>query len=168
MIEVSDDFRHSSLREGLVEHLFVGAVMRELWLRGQRDIEVLRSVTDAAGYDVVIASGGVMRQIQLKTSGRKARTPSQKINLALTKQPSGCVVWIRLDPETLEIGPFHWFGGLPGSELPPLGDKVGKHNKGDSQGKKLDRPNIRVLAKSRFATVLTIEGLVDYLFGGET
>jgi len=56
MATTSDHYIHSSLREGLLEHIFVGQVMRNLWLRGIRDFEVLRPVTDAAGYDVVLSA----------------------------------------------------------------------------------------------------------------
>lgn len=162
----SDDHsRHSSLREGLIEHLFVGEIMRELWSRNRRDIEVLRPVTDAAGYDIVIACNGIIRHIQLKTSGTSAKTVVQKVNIALASQPSGCVVWIIINPNTLEIGSYLWFGGQPGTKLPGLGDKFGKHTKGDQHGVKAQRPNIRQLAKGKFTKVANTAVLVDLLFG---
>jgi hypothetical protein len=34
---------HSTLRERIVEHVFVGDVLRTLWRRGITDVEVLRS-----------------------------------------------------------------------------------------------------------------------------
>jgi hypothetical protein len=42
-------FLYSSLREKVLEHLFVGDVLRCLWRRGARDIELLRAEVDAAG-----------------------------------------------------------------------------------------------------------------------
>ena len=36
-------FRHSVLRERIVEHVFIGEVLRRLWVRGITDVEVLRS-----------------------------------------------------------------------------------------------------------------------------
>ena len=47
---------HSTLREQIVEHVFVGDVLRRLWQRGVTDVEVLRSEFDAGGYDLVVSS----------------------------------------------------------------------------------------------------------------
>jgi hypothetical protein len=60
-------FENSTLREHIVEHLFVGDVLRALWCRGVTDIEVLRSEFDSHGYDLVMGSGGIVRHIQFKT-----------------------------------------------------------------------------------------------------
>ena len=38
----------SSLREKVIEHLFVGELLRSLWRKGVRDIEVLRPRSTAA------------------------------------------------------------------------------------------------------------------------
>jgi len=48
---LSDDsqFLHSSLREKVLEHLFVGDLLRCLWRPGRRDIELLRAEVDYAG-----------------------------------------------------------------------------------------------------------------------
>ncbi len=43
----------SGLREKVIDHLFVDDLLRCLWRRGSRDIEVLRAVVDRAGYDLV-------------------------------------------------------------------------------------------------------------------
>ncbi|HEX6372902.1 MAG TPA: hypothetical protein VF006_28525 [Longimicrobium sp.] len=42
------------------------------------------------------------------------------INLRLAERPSGCVVWIWFDPDTLALGPFYWFGGAAGEPLPDI------------------------------------------------
>jgi hypothetical protein len=47
-------FLQSSLREKLLEHLFIGELLRRLWRLGRRDIEVLRAEIDASGYDLVL------------------------------------------------------------------------------------------------------------------
>jgi hypothetical protein len=52
----------SSLREKIIEHAFVAELLRTLWRRGQRDVEVLRAEVDRGGYDVVFHCSGVMRQ----------------------------------------------------------------------------------------------------------
>ena len=48
----------SSYRERLIEHLFVGEVLRDLWISGVAEVEVLRPEVDSAGYDVVMECGG--------------------------------------------------------------------------------------------------------------
>lgn len=42
----------SSYREMLLEHLFVGELLKLLWLSGIHDIEVLKPQVDDAGYDL--------------------------------------------------------------------------------------------------------------------
>ena len=37
----------------------------------------------------------------------------------LANKPSGCVIWIRVT-DHLDMGPFFWFGGVPGEPLPPM------------------------------------------------
>jgi hypothetical protein len=64
-------YRHASLRERIVEHIFVGDALRDLWRQGITDVEVLRSEFDAYGYDLVMSRGSVVRHIQLKASTRK-------------------------------------------------------------------------------------------------
>ena len=44
----------SSLREKIIEHLFLGDLLRCLWRKGTRDIEILRTEVDRDGYDLVL------------------------------------------------------------------------------------------------------------------
>ena len=155
----------SSLREQVIEHLFVGDLLRSLWRRGARDVEVLRAEVDRAGYDLVLECNGVLRHVQLKASYRSAKTSRVGININLARKPSGCVIWIRFDPDTMDLGPFLWFGGPPGEPLPPLGDRVGKHSKGDRTGFKAARPNIRILNKGQFSAFSTMDEVAQTLFG---
>ena len=155
----------SGLREKVIEHLFVGDLLRCLWRKGSRDIDVLRAEVDRAGYDLVLESNSVLRHVQLKASYRSAKTNEGGININLARKPSGCVIWIWFDPDTMDLGPFLWFGGLPGQPLPSLGDRVGKHSKGDSTGLKAERPNIRLVRKSKFDALPTMEEVVGTLFG---
>jgi hypothetical protein len=99
-------FVQSSLREKVLEHLFVGELLRSLWRKGRRDIEVLRAEIDYTGYDLVIECNGVIRHIQLKSSHRRATTRAVNVSLSLSNKPSGCVIWLYFDEETLELGPF--------------------------------------------------------------
>jgi hypothetical protein len=157
---------HSSYREMLIEHLFIGEVLRYLWCQGITDAEFLRPEVDSGGYDLVIACKSVIRHIQLKASFHGASTSTQKVNVRLVKQPSGCIVWVRFDESTLSLGPFLWFGGPPGQPLPDIESfPIAKHTKGNAQGVKTERPNIRVLKKAAFEEVKSIAELVGHLFG---
>ena len=159
-------YEQSSLRESLVEHLFIGELLKHLWLEGPVPTEVLKPQVDAAGYDVVIECFGVLRHIQLKASARRARTAVQKIHTTLAGKPSGCVVWIQFDAGSLELGPYLYFGGPAGHPLPDLSDlRTAKHTKANAQGIKSERPNIRVVPKGRFEVIHSMEELVAMLFG---
>ncbi len=160
------DSLHSSRREKLVEHVFVGEILRTLWCAGVHEVDVLRAETDAAGYDIVIEVGSVARHIQLKSSARNAKTSRQNVNLALGRKLSGCVLWIMFDPSTLELGPFLWFGESPGKPLRDItGFPIAKHTKGNIKGKKTERKNIRVINKGKFKKVESISAVVTELFG---
>jgi hypothetical protein len=155
----------SSTREKLMEHLFIGELLRHLWLQGIRDIEVLRAEVDCGGFDLVVECGGVLRHIQLKASHKMAKTDSVGINTALLRKPSGCVIWLFFDEATLEFIAFRWFGAGPGQQLPALGDKVAQHSKANSRGEKTPRPNIREVKKSAFRAFGSIEEVSRALFG---
>lgn len=161
-------FRFSSFREKLVEHLFVGEMLKASWQRGECSLEIAKPEVDCRGYDLIVERAGVVRHIQLKASHRSARAASQKIHLALAEKPSGCVVWVVFDELTLELGPFLFFGGAPGEKLPSIvGLKVAKHVKADMQGVKAERPDFRLVPKSRFQSIPTPAALFDTLFFGE-
>lgn len=158
---------HSSTREKVLEHLFVGELLRCLWRRGSRDIEVLRAEVDKGGYDLVLEANGVLRHVQLKSSHRTAATREVGVNVHLARKPCGCVIWIQFDPGTMELGPFLWFGAAPSSPLPPLGERLGRHTKADSNGVKAERPNIRLLRKSQFEVLPDMDAVAQALFGAE-
>lgn len=95
----SSHYIHSTLRERILEHVFVGDSLRRLWQRGITDVEVLRSEFDAGGYDLVMSRGKIIRHIQFKSmmeGGKAART---SVNLKLLEKPSGCVIWMVVTPD---------------------------------------------------------------------
>jgi hypothetical protein len=155
-------FTHSTLREHIVEHVFVGEVLRTLWRHGATDVEILRPEFDAHGYDVVMSRGNVIRHIQLKTqAGGKV-----SVSRALADKPSGCVVWIGLNKETLQLGPFMWFGGLPGFPLPEiLSYPNPRRPTHDSKGTRPLRKHHHVLPPSVFTKLKTLDEVVVRLFG---
>lgn len=156
------NFEHSTLRERIVEHIFVGDVLRTLWQRGVSDVEILRPEFDAHGYDVVMSRGRIVRHIQLKTQAKGEVSISQ----ALSEKPSGCVIRILLNKESLALGPFMWFGGAPGKPLPDISQYPNaKRTTHNAQGVRPMRKNHRLLPSSAFTKLNTLDEVVERLFG---
>lgn len=154
----------SSLREQYIEYGFLADLCREMWQRGIA-VDVLHCHTDRSGYDVVLEANGIQRHVQLKSSFDGAKTSRQNVNVQLAEKPSGCIVWIRFDPDTLIHTGYLWFGGAPGTPLPHISDRIAKHTKGDREGTKAERHGIRVINKGQFKRVESISWLADILFG---
>jgi len=160
------DNHQSVYREKLLEHLLLGELLKLSWKRGRADLEVSLPAIDRSGYDVLLEAHDIARHVQLKSSGRASTTATQKVHLNLGRKPSGCVVWTQFDPDTLDLGPFLFFGGAPGSPLPSLeAFRVARHTKGDKDGVKAFRPNLREVPKGRFTALPSVEALFDALFG---
>lgn len=164
---VDQHSHNSSYREKLIEHLFVGELLRLSWLRGDCSLEIARPEVDNSGYDVVAECHGVVRHIQIKASVIGGKTANQKIHTKMSEKPSGCVVWIYFDSDTMALGPYFYFGGAkPGSKMPDISyRKVAKHTKANSQAVKAERPNLRVVPKGDFKRFDTVELLYAQLFG---
>lgn len=159
---------HSSYREMVLEHLFVGEVMRYCWQHQRPRIEILKSQVDNSGYDIVLESNSITRHVQLKSSHVGAATSGVGIHIELVKKPSGCVVWVYFEPDTLELTHFLWFGQAPGQPLASLECfKTRRHTKANAQGFKAERPNIKYLTKAAFQRLDTIEDVVKALFGDQ-
>ena len=161
-------FRSSSHREKVVEHVFLGELLRYLWVARIPGVQVLKPEVDAAGYDLVLSLGKVIRHVQLKASMRSASTQSQPIHGSLEEHPSGCIVWIVLN-EDLSFERFLWFGGETGQPLPSLkGFKRAKHARANAQGIKKELENTWRVPKSKFTRIEGMARLVQALFGQQT
>lgn len=164
---MEEHYLQSSYREKLIEHLFIGELLKLSWAKKDYSLEISKPEVDAFGYDIIAEANGVIRHIQLKGSYKGASTPSQKVHIALSDKPSGCVVWIYFDPDSLELGPFYFFGGKPKESLPDISEfRIAKHTKGNAQGHKAERQNVRVVNKGKFTKFNSIENLYDKLFSG--
>ena len=75
------------------------------------------------------------------------------------------MIWIRFDPDSLELGRYLWFGAPPQQRIPPLGDKISRHSKGNSKGYKGERLSHRVVKKGRFEKLTTVDEVAERLFG---
>lgn len=159
----------SSFREKLIEHLFVGELLKLSWQTGACSLEIAAPEVDYQGYDLIAEENGFIRHIQLKTSYLDAHTARQKVHLALAEKPSGCVVWIYFDEETLELGPFLFYGNRAGKPLPDISDNsVAKHTKANAEGVKTERRQHRVINKGDFTRYESIGALYRALFVDET
>lgn len=154
----------SRAREQLLEHQLLGEIVRRMLLAGRR-CEVLKAEFDASGHDVVIESDGVLRHVQLKAMRADGRRADVNIHTALADKPSGCVIWMLVDPATLTASEYLWFGGAPGEPLPALGDRAVRHSKADACGIKAVRPDLRSVRHSQFSRLAGLDALVERLFG---
>jgi hypothetical protein len=157
----------SSFREKLIEHLFIGELLKLSWLEGNCSLEIAKPEVDNQGYDLIAESNRVIRHIQLKAAHLEAKAAKQKVHTALASKPSGCVVWIYFDEKTLELGPFLFFGGAAGLPLPSIGIfQAAKHTKGNAEGVKAERPEIKEIPKNQFKKYSTVQDVYDRLFKG--
>lgn len=158
-------FLNSSFREKLIEHLLIGELLKISWAKRDCSLEVAKPGVDNLGYDIIAEENGILRHIQLKAAHSKATTPSQKVHSALANKPSGCMVWVYFNEESLALGPFLYFGGGAGKPLPDISQfKVAKHSKANAEGFKAERPAIRVIPKGKFTRLETVQELYDVLF----
>ncbi|MGZ9738563.1 hypothetical protein ACXX83_09020 [Pseudomonas sp. GNP012] len=157
---------NSSFREKLVEHPFVGELLKLSWCSVFCDLDVAKLEVDNSGYDLVAEARRVVRHVQLKASFVDSKTAPQNIHLSLAGKPSECVAWRYFNEETLVLGPFLYFGGRPGNRLPTVeGMQGAKHARGNQSGHKTERPNIRVINKVEFKSFESVEGIYSALFG---
>jgi hypothetical protein len=163
-METEAHFLQSTLRERIVEHVFIGDALRSLWRLGVTDVEVLRSEFDAHGYDLVMARGSIVRHIQFKTGTSKPRNVS--VALALGEKPSGCVIFIQIT-SALEMGPFYWFGGpAPDDRLPPItGYTKPTRTTPNKAGNYPERQNHRNVPVSAFQQLGSLDSVLRKLFG---
>ena len=108
----------------------------------------------------------ITRYIQLKASFNGSKVARQTINGKLAEKLNGCVIWMGFDPDTMELGPFYWFGNPPGSPSPDLSRfRLARHTRGNKEGHKPIRRNSFVLPKGDFVRLETIDDVLEKLFG---
>jgi len=161
------NYRYSTIREQMIEHLFISELMQEAWFGRKQPIEVLRSEVDLWGYDLAIECNGILRHIQLKSSVAERQRFS--VSAILGTKPSGCVVWIKMGPDSTcrrAHADYFFWGGEVGKPLPKLSSfRVTKHTRANSLGKKAERPGHLAVPASRFESVSGIQELANRLFG---
>ena len=75
------------------------------------------------------------------------------------------MIWLIFDPATLEIQSFLWFGAAPGTVMPSLGERVARYTRGDRLGRKGERAMIRVVKRSAFQELRSMQEVIRALFG---
>jgi hypothetical protein len=164
-MSAEDHARNSVLREIILEHFFVGEVLKRLWQRRVFDVEILRSEFDAGGYDLVVNRGEIVRHIQLKSRLTTSSTREVSVGVRLADRPSGCVIWMVVD-DALEFKDFLYFGSEPGKALPSISNmKTTKHVKANKDGIFMERPAHRTVPISQFKSLKTIDAVIDALLG---
>jgi len=162
-----DKYLKSSFYEQLTEHVFISEVLQEAWFRFGKVVDVCRSEIDATGYDVMLECNGIIRHVQLKSSDKEAKAANQKVNIALSARPSGCVVWIfrEEDPVSYRVAlKYRFFGSQAGRPLDLSKFQIARHTKGNSKGVKGERPNIRIIPKKEFVRIDDTKCLLQKLF----
>jgi hypothetical protein len=79
--------------------VFLGELLRGLWRKNVRDLEVLRPEVDSGGSDLALEFKGVIRHVQLKSSFTGARRSDVTAHVKLLDRPSACILWIFFDPD---------------------------------------------------------------------
>ena|SRR5947209_3249200 len=137
-------FEQSSYREVLIEHLFTAELMKYSWLEGADFVEIAKPQVDRTGYDLVLEASGIIRHVQLKSTHLTSRLSQIELPIALAAKPGGCAIVVRFHEKTLELGPFHFFGGAPGEPLPDMSRlRVARRKLRNREGIRTERPGIR-------------------------
>lgn len=127
------------------------------------EVDLLHSDIDASGYDVVLELPNGVRHIQLKASTKPKQVTA---NAKITDRPSGCIIVMIVDEETLTFEEFMWFGGQLGKPCPEIRTfPNARHTKGDSKGYKANRQDTYKVSAGKFERVKGFKSLVDKLTG---
>ena len=151
----------SARREKILENLFSGEVLREFWIRGVYDVDLLHSDIDASGYDIVLELSQGVRHIQLKASTKRKQITA---NAKISDRQSGCIIVMIVSEDNLEIEEFLWFGNSLGEKCPDVRSfPSAKHTKADSTGKKSKRVDSYKISVGNFERIGDFGSLVDKL-----
>jgi hypothetical protein len=57
----------------VLEHIFLGDLLRALWCMGVHDVQVLRPEVHRNGYECMLGHENIRRSIQLKTTNHEGK-----------------------------------------------------------------------------------------------
>lgn len=155
---------HSSThREQILEHVFVGELLRYIWKHHRNEglPEVTYTDVDNGGYDLIIEWRETVRHIQLKST--ISGGGSVRLNESLSNKPCGCVVLMTCDEDLTLVG-YRWFGGPPGTKLALDRFDRARQTRADSMGEKKESISSRRIPRGTFEKLTGIGQLVDRLF----
>jgi hypothetical protein len=167
----SENSTRSSLRESIIEHLFIGEILKELWKEHTTHVEILKPQVDDAGYDIVIeckrnskSDNSIPCYIQLKSAFVGSKTAKVSLSKKLTNKHHWCMIWVFFDSK-FTLKSFLCYGAATGqtsSDIAKL--KPTKHSKGDAKGNKAIRPGHFDVPKGKFVEIDSISDVIDKLF----
>ena len=167
----SENSTRSSHRESIIEHLFIGEILKGLWNAHATQVEVLKPQVDDAGYDIVIeckrnskSDTSIPCYIQLKSAFVGSKTAKVSLSKKLTSKPHWCVIWVFFDSR-FALKSFLSFGTATGQTSSDIAKfKSTKHSKGDAKGNKAVRPGHFDVPKSKFVVLDSIPEVIGKLF----
>jgi hypothetical protein len=91
------------------------------------------------------------------------KAASVKAGLKLLDKPNGCIIWIFVT-EKLDIKHYLWLGSpeRPFSKIGKI--TTAKHTKGNAGGTKAERLQHRIIPKSKFLQVSSLDEVMYLLF----
>ena len=150
-----DRSKNSHAFENMVEHLFLGELLRHMWFDRQEIVEVAKAQVDSWGYDVVLAVGHATRYVQLKTS-----LPAN-VQEKLAHRPGGCIVAVLPDRLGHNLTYRFWEGDAAAiRKLQPAKSTV--YKRGGT--KREERPGHRLVPNSQFSEKMDVRQLCSRLF----
>jgi len=88
---------HSSGREKVLEHIFLGDLLRALWRMGVHDVQVLRPEVDRNGYEFMLGHERIRRSVQLKSTYRGGKANEVTVNRHLENESGTALeLWLAL------------------------------------------------------------------------
>jgi len=152
--------------EKTLQHMLLARLSQVVWKKKKSKLlEIATAEIDNKGFDVVLTVGKVTRHVQLKCLKLGGKRSHIDINVGLFDKSSGCVLVCEYDPSNLEFISFYFFGNLPGRRLPDIRKLPVALNPRRSLKGRTPRKNVRNIPKRDFERIVTIEEIVEKLFG---
>ncbi|MDI1311542.1 hypothetical protein [Prosthecobacter sp.] len=158
--------QHSSYVENALRHVFLSDLFRAVWQRGYaQKLHIYNSEVDDSGFDLVASLGSVVRHIQLKATHSDGRARSVSAHTALGSAQGGCIVWMSYRSSDLGIEHYRFFGEPAGAAMLDISQRpAALTQRRDIRGLRRARVHHRVIPRSEFSGVLTVDELLDALF----
>lgn len=91
----------SSFREAIFEHKFIFDFLAHCWTKESLNVEVLHSLVDDSGHDLLLLIDGLVNYIQVKVTSQDSKTTSFPIHERLVDKDRAFILVIEYDRENL-------------------------------------------------------------------